>query len=51
MLDWEKIRAAVNKVATDPLVSRVDLIKGKLIVYSVGPVTNPKAVIRIDIKK
>jgi hypothetical protein len=50
MLDWDKIRTAVNKIATDEMVNRIDIIKGKLIVYSVGPQSNPKAIIRIDIK-
>jgi hypothetical protein len=50
MLDWDKIRAAVNKIATDSLVNRVDLVKGKLTIYAVGPSSNPKSVIRIDIK-
>lgn len=47
---WEKIKKAYEMVKNEEMVQRVDVVKGKIAVYAIPSATNPKNVIRIDIK-
>jgi hypothetical protein len=51
MIDWKKIQDAVELIKTNEMVNRIDIIKGKIVVYAVPSPANPKNVIRIDIKE
>ncbi len=47
---WEKIKKAYETIKNEEMISRIDVIKGKISVYAIPSSQNPKNVIRIDVK-